>query len=51
MGRAYRCGAEVAHALGQINGKINPKDLKIQWNLVKVIQLREEIEISRWKAD
>ena len=36
---------KVAHALGQINGKINPKDLKIQWNLVKVIQLREEIEI------
>ena len=38
---------KVAQALGQINGKIDPKDSEIQWNLVKVVQLREEIEIRR----
>lgn len=36
---------EVAHALGEINGKIDPADSQIQSNLVEVIQSQKEVGI------
>ena len=40
---------EVAHALGKINGKINPRDFITQKNLLEVAQSKQEIGI-RLKA-
>ena len=42
---------EVAHALGKINGKIDPKDSKTQWKLTKVIQSEQETKVRLQAVD